>query len=141
MSHEGTGPRCAAKRVNVVDGLGLRGYDPVAYVSRRRAMRGREEFAHVVEGVTYRFVSPEHRDQFIAHPERYLPQFGGYCALGIAEGHKADADPEAFSVVGGKLYLNYSPAIMQEWRGDLNENLAKAEANWPTVRDEEEVER
>jgi hypothetical protein len=127
--------------VNAVDGLALRGYDPVAYVMDHRAAPGRADIFHVLDGVTYRFTTAQHRDAFVADPQRHLPQYGGYCALAAAEGQKADADPTAFAIVDGKLYLNYDKEVQADWGGDVVGNVAKADANWPTTSALGEVER
>ena len=72
---------------------------------------------------------------FLANPDRYTPVYGGYCAFGVANGHKVNVDPEAFRVVDDRLYLNYSKGVQQKWLADIPGNIAKAEANWPKLRD------
>ena len=97
-----------AEKVFAPAGIGAAGYDPVAYFTDGAAVRGSEAFAVEHAGVTYRFASAAHRDAFAAEPERYLPRYGGYCAYAAAKGALAPTDPEAFSVIDGKLYFNYS---------------------------------
>jgi hypothetical protein len=87
------------------------------------------------DGATYRFASAAHRDAFQADPDRYLPVYGGYCAYGVANGHKVKVDPEAFRVVDGRLYLNYSKGVQSKWLKDIPGNIAAAERNWPALRD------
>lgn len=114
-------------------GLALHGYDPVAYFDGGTPTLGDAEIAVVHDDATYRFASKAHHDKFVAHPESYLPQFGGFCAFGASVGAKFDGDPQVWRVVDGKLYLNLSKGIQQEWVKDIPGNIAKATANWPTL--------
>jgi YHS domain-containing protein len=122
-----------ANSVNQVDGVALKGYDPVAYFTESKAAKGSDKFTAQYRGVTYKFESAAHRDTFLANPEKYLPQYGGYCAYGVSRGDKADIEPHAFSVVGGKLYLNYSKTVRFMFQHDLRANIEKANENWPLV--------
>jgi YHS domain-containing protein len=115
-------------------GLALKGYDPVAYFTEKKPVRGKSEFTARHEGATYRFASAANRDAFAAEPGKYAPQYGGYCAFGVASGYKAPIEPDAWTVVEGKLYLNYSQSVRRQWSGDIPGYLRKADANWPTVR-------
>ena len=115
-------------------GLALRGFDPVAYFRAGTPVRGRPDLAASHDGATYRFASAENRDAFLAAPARYLPQYGGFCAWAVAQGDKADGDPEVFRVVGDRLYLNYDRAIGRRWESDVPGNVAKADALWPKVQ-------
>ena len=114
--------------------LAIKGYDPVAYFTDGRAVKGKPEFRQAWQNHTYQFASAAHRDQFAADPERYAPQFGGFCALGIAKGEKASVDPEAWTIVNGKLYLNYDTKFRDEWRADETAYIAKAEENWKKMK-------
>jgi YHS domain-containing protein len=126
----------AAQQVNLdKEGVALRGYDPVAYFSDSAARKGSDQITATHGGATYRFSSTEHRDAFAADPDRYLPAYGGYCAYGVAQGHKVDIDPEAFRVVEGKLYLNYSKGVQKRWLSDIPGNIAQADHNWMELRD------
>ena len=100
-----------AGEFNEADGVAIRGYDPVAYLTEQKAERGNGEFTGAYKGSTFRFKSAANRDLFIANPEKYAPQLGGYCAFGVSRGYKADISPDAFSVVGDKLYLNYNADV------------------------------
>jgi hypothetical protein len=115
-------------------GLALRGYDPVAYFSGRPTA-GRAELTAIHDGATYRFASAENRAAFVAEPTRFLPAYGGFCAWAAAQGYKADADPEAYTVVGDRLFLNYDRKVQADWAEDVPGNIAKADANWPAIRD------
>lgn len=115
-------------------GVAIRGYDPVAYFEERRPVQGTPSWTFEFHGSTFYFASAAHRDAFMAAPERYTPQYGGYCAFGAAKGYKAKVDPEAFSLVNGKLYLNYSVSVREQWLEDVPGYVAKADKNWPEVR-------
>jgi YHS domain-containing protein len=125
----------AAVFTGVTEGTGAAGYDVVAYQTENAATRGSEAIAADFEGVKYRFVSEANRAMFTADPARYVPAYGGYCAYAVAKGYTASADPEAFSVVDGKLYLNYSKSIQSEWQQDTAGYIASANGNWPAVLD------
>ncbi len=115
-------------------GLALSGYDPVAYFSDGRPVEGSAELSAEWSGATWRFSSEANRARFLASPERYAPQYGGYCAWAMARGEAVSADPEAWSIVEGKLYLNYSPEIQKQWEAAREESIRKADAAWPAVR-------
>ena len=125
----------ALGQINVeASGLALQGYDPVAYFTEHKPARGEPEFTASHEGAIYRFASAANRDAFLAAPAKYAPQYGGYCAYGVAEGYKASIEPDAWSVVDGKLYLNYSQSVRRRWSSDVPGYVRKGDANWPTVR-------
>lgn len=111
----------------------IRGYDPVAYFERKGPVKGAKEFTYTWRGATWRFASAEHRDRFAREPERYAPRYGGYCAYAVAHGYTADIDPAAWTIVDGKLYLNYSLGVRERWNRDLPGHIRKADANWPGV--------
>lgn len=115
------------------DGLALRGHDPVAYFKEHRPVPGRAEFTAQHRGSTFRFASQANRDAFVADPAKYAPQYGGFCAFGMASGYKAAIDPAAFSVVDGRLYLNYNRDIQKQWSADTPGFIAKADRHWPTA--------
>ena len=130
-----------AGEVNEVGGLALKGYDPVAYVDEHRPVQGSGTLTAEYQGATYRFASAAHRDQFQADPAAYVPQYGGFCAYATAKGYKADADPTAFSIVSGKLYLNYNADVQAEWSKDIPGYIANGDRNWPTVSNITDVVR
>jgi YHS domain-containing protein len=134
-------PAPAAGPVNAEDGLAIAGHDPVAYFTVARATPGRADITAAHDGVTYRFASAANRDAFRADPGKYLPQYGGYCAFGLARGYKAAIDPKAFTIVGGRLYLNYNAGIQAQWRRQQAADIALADANWPRVIGSPEVNR
>ena len=129
-----TVPVVARAAVFTDDGLAVKGYDPVAYFTDGKPVRGDEAFSTEHGGATYRFASQANLDAFSADPERYLPQYGGYCAWAVAQGYKAPIVPEAWSVVDGKLYLNASLGVQSRWQRDIPGFIQKADENWPNVR-------
>jgi hypothetical protein len=124
------GPPAAPVNVNA-EGLALHGHDAVAYFTQGKAVRGVAQFEHVWNGARWRFASAANRDLFAMSPEQYAPQFGGYCAWAVSRNYTADTDPEAFAVVEGKLYVNYSSFVQARWRLDRAGNIQKGQANWP----------
>ncbi|MBH0203664.1 MAG: tat pathway signal sequence domain protein [Nitrospira sp.] len=122
------------------NGLAVDGYDPVAYFTEQKPVKGSPEFRTDHQGSTFQFASADHRDRFVADPEQFIPQYGGYCAYGTAKGYKAKTDPEAFTVVHGKLYLNYSDAVQTRWLSDIPGYIKKADANWPEVQKQTRVQ-
>lgn len=118
-------------------GVAIRGADPVAYFTDGAYEAGSPDHTAQWMGATWRFTSEEHRARFVADPERYAPQYGGYCAYAVANGQTASTDPEAFTVVGDKLYLNYSKDIEAKWRAHRDAFIAKADEKWPAIRDAE----
>jgi hypothetical protein len=116
-------------------GLALGGYDAVAYFTASRVVKGDARFEVAWNGARWRFASVENRDRFQAEPVRYAPRFGGYCAWAVRNGYTASGDPHAWSVVDGRLYLNYSPAVRRTWEQDKAGNIARGNANWPGVLD------
>lgn len=113
------------------DGLGLSGYDPVAYFATSQPTQGEADITHKHNGVTYRFASAENRARFQKDPAAYLPQYGGFCSWAVSRGYTAKTDPTAWKIVDGKLYLNYNRKVRSEWVKDIPGNIAKANKNWP----------
>ena len=124
----------ARPAVNVTRGqLALHGYDPVAYWTDGRPTRGVADFEHHWNGAVWRFATVANRETFAKDPARYAPEFGGYCAYAVSRGYTADIDPNAWRIVDGRLYLNYSKRVQALWEEDINGNIAKGRANWPGV--------
>jgi YHS domain-containing protein len=117
-------------------GTAIEGYDPVAYFEEGRPVEGDSDYAHEWMGATWYFASAENRDLFAADPEKYAPQYGGYCAWAVSQGYTAKIDPLAWAVVDDKLYLNYSLDVQKQWQQDVPGNITKADANWPDIRAE-----
>lgn len=117
-------------------GLAIKGYDPVAYFTDGRPVEGTSDFEHEWNGATWRFASAAHRDLFAADPGKYAPQYGGYCAWAVSQNKKAPIDPEAWRIVEGKLYLNYSLKVQKTWEVDIPGFIKLGDANWTRLRSE-----
>ena len=113
----------------------IRGYDPVAYFLAGQPVPGMDSFTTRWQGSTYKFASQKNLETFESDPERYAPQYGGYCAYAVSQGYTASIDPEAWSIVDGKLYLNYSPGVQKRWEQNVPGYIADADRNWPGVLD------
>ena len=115
----------------------IRGYDPVAYFTEGKAVKGNEKLTYHWHDADWYFSSTENLNSFSKNPDKYVPQYGGYCAFGLSEGHKAPTDPDAWTIVDGKLYLNYSKDVRTKWRENEKERIEKADKNWPQLKDTE----
>jgi hypothetical protein len=115
------------------DKVAIKGYDPVAYFTEGKATKGKPAFEFVWQDAKWRFASAANRDLFQSDPEKYSPRYGGFCALGIAKGAKFDIDPNAWSIVGGRLYLNYDRGARDEWRKEADVNIRDADEKWRTT--------
>lgn len=114
-------------------GTAVDGTDVVAYFKESKPVEGKRSITHDWNGATWRFSTEENRAAFAANPEAYAPQYGGYCAYAVSEGYTASTTPEAWRIVDGKLYLNYSLGVQKKWEGDIPGRIAAADANWPEV--------
>ena len=114
-------------------GLAIQGYDPVAFFTDGKPVKGNPELSYQYTGATYHFASEEHREAFKSEPVKYEPQFGGYCAYGVSRNKLVKIDVDAFQIVDGKLLLQYSKGVRDDFNKDQQGNLAKANANWPEL--------
>jgi len=114
----------------------IRGYDPVAYFTLGAPVLGSAQHTLEWNGATWRFANAMNRDRFKMNPERYAPQYGGYCAFGTSRGYKVSTQPDQWAVVDGKLYLNYNAGVMQTWDKDRAFYIEKADTNWRTLVEE-----
>jgi YHS domain-containing protein len=128
-----------AGSVNETDGVAIKGYDPIAYFTDNKPVKGIAAHSYTYEGVTYRFASTAHRKLFAKDPAKYVPEFGGFCAYGTSQGRKVDIDPAAFTIVNGKLYLNYNFDVLATWRKDEPGYIHEAEEKWPAVSQQTDV--
>jgi YHS domain-containing protein len=119
----------------------IRGYDPVAYYCAGKPIKGLKDFAYHWMGGTYRFSSKENLDLFKKAPEKYAPQYGGYCAYAVSQNYTAPVDPEAWDIVNGKLYLNYSKSVQKKWREKREEYITLADKNWPEIKAKEQKKK
>jgi YHS domain-containing protein len=115
----------------------ISGYDPVAYFKEGKPVKGNPKFSYTWKDATWHFANQENQAAFQANPEKFAPQFGGYCAYGMSEGHKAPTNPQAWTIVDDKLYLNYNPDVKTLWNKKQSENIKAANKNWPTVSKQE----
>lgn len=117
-------------------GYVIRGYDPVAYFTEGKPVKGSDQIVHEWNGGHWKFVSQENLKAFIATPDRYAPQYGGYCAWAASQGYTASIDPAAWYVHDDKLYLNYSKRIQRKWQRDIPGNVSAGDENWPRLLNE-----
>ena len=113
--------------------VALKGYDPVSYFTDGKPEPGSKDFTFAFDDTTYWFKSAEHRDKFASDPEHYAPQFDGYCAVMLSRGHKVEADPEAWAITNGKLYVFAGKPGAQKFAAQSVALADKAKENWPQV--------
>lgn len=111
----------------------LKGYDTVAYFTDGKPVKGSKKFKTEWNGAEWQFASQANLDAFLENPEAYAPQYGGYCAWAVSQGNTASGDPTVWTVVGGKLYVNYNDSVGKTWREDPEKFIALANDNWPNV--------
>ena len=109
------------------------GYDTVAFFTDKKPVKGLDEYSTSYKGAKWYFSSQKNLEMFAANPEKYAPQYGGYCAWAVAEGDTAKGDPLHWSLYNGKLYLNYNKTIKNRWLNNVDEFITRADANWPKV--------
>ena len=119
------------------EGLAIKGYDPVAYFTDNTAQEGKQDIRYVYDGVTYRFTNQQHLNSFKMDPQKYMPQYGGWCAYAMgATGEKVDVDPETFKLLNGRLYLFYNRFFnntKKSWDKDEINLKQKADVNWQMI--------
>jgi len=122
------------KQYNLEEGLAIRGYDPVAYFTENKAVKGKKEWAVSDQGVLYYFSSAANKEEFKAHPAKYEPQYGGWCAYAMgSDGSKVDVDPGTYKIVDGKLFLFYNKFFnntLKTWNKDEAHLHIQADKNW-----------
>ena len=109
------------------------GYDPVAYFTQGRPVKGQDALVHEWQGAKWKFASQSHLALFKASPEKFAPQYGGYCAYGVSQGYLVKVDPEAWSVIDGKLYLNYDAKVQAAWTKDAARYIKLADGKFPAL--------
>ena len=120
--------------IYVKDNAAINGYDVVAYFKEGKPIKGSSELTVVYKGVNWLFSSKANADLFKASPEKYEPQYGGYCAFGCSRGYKAKTSPDAWTIVDGKLYLNYNTDVRETWNKDQQGYIKKADVNWIGIK-------
>jgi YHS domain-containing protein len=114
-------------------GVAIQGYDPVAFFTDHKPVKGDPKFVIKHDGAIYFFASNEHKDLFKQNPAKYEPEFGGYCAYGVSRNKLVEVDVDAYQIVDGKLLMQYSKGVRDDFNKDSSGNLAKADANWPSL--------
>jgi YHS domain-containing protein len=112
-------------------GLAVQGYDPVAFFTDGKPVKGTPQFTSNLKGATYHFASAEHKATFEKDPAKYEPQFGGYCAYGVSKGKTVPIEVDAFQIVDGRLLLQYDKGIRDKFNKGTAGNLKLADSNWP----------
>lgn len=129
----------AAQKAQVFNhaGTAIRGYDPVSYFTEGKPVKGNEHFSVNWNNANWIFSSKEHLDSFVLNPIKFAPQYGGYCAYGMSEAHKAPTEPEAWTIVDGKLFLNYNLKVKDLWNKNRQDRIEEANKNWDLLKDKE----
>lgn len=115
------------------DGYAINGFDPVAYFAAGRPIRGQRHLTATYKGAKYAFATPQNRARFLKNPAKYEPQYGGYCAYGVAYGSKSDIDPEVWEIVDGKLYLLINAGTMSIWQKKKRSYIRTADKAWKSI--------
>jgi YHS domain-containing protein len=115
------------------DGVAIKGYDAVAYFTLGEPKKGKAEFRATWKDATWYFASMENAELFKKEPEKYAPQYGAYCAWAVGNNYTYSADPLAWKIVEGKLYLNANKKVQAQWLKEIPELINKADDNWPAV--------
>lgn len=115
------------------EGVAIKGYDPVAYFTEKKPVKGVPEFEFVRHGARWRFADSSHREMFSHDPEKYAPRYGGYCAYAVSQGKTADIDPDAWTIFERKLYLNLNKDVRKLWEKDMQKYIQMADRNWPQI--------
>jgi hypothetical protein len=123
-----------SQEVFTKSGDAIQGYDPVAYFKENKPVKGEDQFTYTWRGAKWKFSNADNLVAFKSDPEKFAPQFGGYCAYGMADGHKAPTSADAWAIVDDKLYLNYNTDVRVMWKEKQQQNILKAKKNWPSVK-------
>ncbi len=130
-----------AKFYTDANGIAIKGYDVVAYFTQNQAVRGSQKYEAAYKGIKFWFASAAHRAEFLNNPEKYLPQYGGWCAFAMAmKKAKVPSDPRTFKLYNGKLYLFFNDYYQGEpfntiipWNANEPTIKKKADENWKTL--------
>ncbi len=126
--------KTAATQIYAEDGVAISGADAVAYFTEETYVPGSADYVYDWQGTTWQFSSEENRDLFAANPEQYAPEYGGFCAWAVAAKNTlVPTDPNAWSVVDNKLYLNANQRVQSNWEKDIQGFISQANNNWPTL--------
>lgn len=127
---------CANKQPEIYSdsSAAINGYDAVAYFTRQMPVKGSQEYAYQWKDANWFFSSKQNLELFQKDPEKYAPQYGGYCAYGCSKGKKATTDPNAWTIVNGKLYLNHSIDVKDLWMKEQKDRIEMADKYWPEIK-------
>jgi YHS domain-containing protein len=120
-------------KINTIEGTAIKGYDAVAYFMQQKAMPGDTSFTYNWSGSNWQFISQANLDSFKVAPEKYVPQYGGFCAYGCSANHLSPTDPNAWTIVDNNLYLNYNLKVKDLWLKDTTNLIKKADGLWPSL--------
>lgn len=118
------------------EGIAINGYDPVAIFKESKTVKGIDSLSYTWMNASWRFASRENLEAFINDPEKYAPQYGGYCAYGVSEGHKSPTEIDTWTILDDKLYFNYNRNVKKLWDQDREGHIRRADENWKTVKDQ-----
>jgi len=131
-----TAPSATKRYVNLDwHGVALHGYDPVAYFTQGKPVKGDKKFSSDYRGAIYRFASADDKAMFDTEPTKYEPQFGGFCAYAVSQDRTADIQPDCWSIVDGRLLVQNSPKAVELWNKDVAGHIKSADQNWPAIAD------
>ncbi len=116
--------------------IAIGGYDTVSYFTDSKPTLGSAKYTATYKNAIYQFSSAENRDTFRANPEYYAPQYGGFCAMGVALEKKLTVDPTAWYIESNKLYLNLNKAVQKKWLSDVPGYIETSEHNWPEIKNQ-----
>jgi YHS domain-containing protein len=129
------GAQAQNSEIFVTNGKAIDGYDPVAFFKESKPVKGVDNLSYQWKGATWLFSSPANLQAFKANPVKFAPQYGGYCAYGTAQGHKAPTEADTWTIVNDKLYLNYNLKIKATWTKDQQAFIKTADQKWPELKD------
>ena len=122
------------KHFNLEDGIAIQGFDPVTYFTLNKAVKGNKDVLLMERGVVYYFLNNENRELFKKNPEKYAPEYGGWCAYAMgSKGEKVSIDPGTFKIVNNRLYLFYNHFFnntLKDWNKDEVNLRTMADNNW-----------
>ena len=114
-------------------GNAIKGYDPVSYFTDGEPIKGKKVLTHIWNGATWHFASEANKQAFAKNPEKYAPQYGGYCAWAVSQGYTASTNPLAWDITDGRLFLNYSKSVQANWLVEKETNINQGDINWPSL--------
>lgn len=127
--------RAQQSEIFAPDGKAIKGYDVVAFFKEAKPVEGADSLAYRYKGSDWLFTSRGNLEAFKENPEKYVPQYGGYCAYGTSQGHKAPTETDTWTIVDDKLYFNYNMKVKNTWSKKREELIEKADTQWPLIKD------